>query len=202
VTVSPRRLKSSTLLAIVAVSALILLAWTQSWFTVALSGADTSKTSISVAGGVAAPALSALSLAGLALVAALAISGPALRMLFGVLELAIGAGVVAASLVAIGSPVAASASAVTRVTGLAGSASVAHLVASVSQSAWPWLAVALGAIAAALGIVVLLTARRWPGSAGRYQPVRPAESPAESPNSPNRVSDWDELSGGSDPTSR
>ncbi len=203
---SPKRVKSTTLLAIVAVSALTLLAWTQSWFTVALSGADTSKTSIAVAGSVAAPALSALSLAGLALAAALAISGPALRMLFGVLELAIGAGVVVSSLVAIGSPVAASASAVTRVTGLSGSASVAHLVTSVSQSAWPWVAVVFGVIAAALGTVVLLTARRWPGSAGRYQSVRSGESrgesPAEGTKSPDRVSDWDELSGGSDPTSR
>lgn len=195
---SARRLKSSTLLAVVAVSALTLLAWTQSWFTVALSGTDASTTSISVAGSVAAPALSALSLAGLALVAALAISGPVLRMLFGVLELALGAGVVLSSLAAIGSPVAASASAVTKVTGLSGAASVAHLVTSVSPSAWPWVAVALGAIAAALGVVVLLTTRRWPGSTGRYQSA-PA---AENRKSPNRVSDWDELSGGSDPTSR
>lgn len=195
---SPKRLKSVTLLAIVAVSALTLLAWTQTWFTIGLSGTDTATTSIAVAGSVAAPALSALSLAGLALVAALAISGRMLRMLFGVLELALGAGVVLSSLVAIGSPVAASASAVTKATGLSGAASVAHLVTSVTPTAWPWVAVALGVLAALLGAVVSSTTRRWPGSTGRYQQV----SPAESRKTPNRVSDWDELSGGSDPTSR
>lgn len=193
-----RRLKSGTLLALVAVSGLTLLAWTQSWFTVVLAGVDASEGTVSVVGSVAAPALAALGLAGLALVAALAISGPVLRMLFGVFELGIGAGVVLSGLVAIGSPVAASASAVTKVTGLSGAESIAHLVTSVSQSAWPWVAVVLGAVSAALGVIVLLTARRWPGSTTRYQSVNPDENR----KSPNRVSDWDELSGGSDPTSR
>ncbi|MEO6944451.1 MAG: Trp biosynthesis-associated membrane protein [Lacisediminihabitans sp.] len=197
-TVSARRLKSSTLLAIVVVSGLTLLAWTQIWFTVTVSGTDTATPSLSVAGSVAAPALSALSLAGLALVAALAISGPVLRMLFGVLEMALGAGVAVSSLLAIGSPVAASASAVTKATGLSGEASVAHLVTSVGQSAWPWVAVALGVLSALLGLIVLVTTRRWPGSTGRYQ----AMNPTERRDSRNRVSDWDELSGGSDPTSR
>lgn len=196
--VSAKRLKAITLLAILAVSALTLLAWTQSWFTVELLGEETAKSSIPVAGSVAAPALSALSLAGLALVAALAISGPVLRMLFGVLELALGAGVVLSSLVAIGSPVVASASAVTKATGVSGTASIADLVSSVEQSAWPWVVVVLGALAGALGLLVLLTTRRWPGSTGRYQSVQPAEGR----ESANRVSDWDELSGGSDPTSR
>lgn len=195
---SGRRLKSTALLAGVVASALTLLAWTQDWFTITVSGTDTTSSTVSVSGGVAAPDLSALSLAGLALVAALAISGPVLRTVFGVLQLAIGLGAVASSLVAIASPVAASAAAVTKTTGVSGATSVAKLVASVDQSAWPWAAVVLGAITALIGVFVVVTTRRWPGSGTRYQPARFEES-AESANP---VSDWDQLSGGADPTSR
>ena len=114
---SPRRLKSMTLLAGVLASALTLLAWTQEWFALTVTSTGTSVATLSVAGSTAAPDLSALSLAGFALVAALAISGPVLRLAFGILQTAIGICIVASGLVAIGSPVASSASAVTKATG-------------------------------------------------------------------------------------
>lgn len=195
---TPRRLKSMTLLSSIVTSGLILLAWTQDWFTLAVSGTDTSTSTLSVAGSTAAPDLSALSLAGLALVAALAIAGPVLRIVFGVLQLAIGLAVMASSLVAIGSPVAASTAAVTKATGVSGAHSVAALVASVSSSAWPWVAVVLGAVTVVIGVFSIFTVRRWPGTTRRYESV-PAGNRDKTGSS---VSDWDELSGGSDPTSR
>lgn len=193
-----RRLKSLTLLGGIVASALTLMAWTQPWFTLAVTTTDTAKTTLSIPGSTAAPDLSALSLAGLALVAALAISGPVLRIVFGVLQLAIGGGVVASTLVALGSPVAASSSIITKATGVSGTASVAQLVTSSSTTAWPWLAVVLGVAAALLGVFTVVTARRWPGPARRYE----ATQDTQSSRSTGPVSDWDELSGGSDPTSR
>ena len=195
---SPRRLKSMTLLAGVLASALTLLAWTQEWFALTVTSTGTSVATLSVAGSTAAPDLSALSLAGFALVAALAISGPVLRLAFGILQTAIGIGIVASGLVAIGSPVASSASAVTKATGVSGAASVAKLVTSVSPAAWPWIAVALGAVTALIGLFTIFTARRWPGATKRYEPVLLEEGG----ESASPVSDWDQLSGGGDPTSR
>lgn len=52
---TPRRLKSMTLLSSIVTSGLILLAWTQDWFTLAVSGTDTSTSTLSVAGSTAAP---------------------------------------------------------------------------------------------------------------------------------------------------
>jgi hypothetical protein len=179
-------------------SALTLIAWTQLWFTVSVNETTTSTMAIAVTGDLAAPALSAFSLAGLALVAALTISGTVLRIVLGVLQFAIGAGVVASTAAALANPVAASASAVTKVTGVSGSHSVAALVETSSQTAWPWLALVFGALTAAVGVVVAITGRRWPGSSRRYQAI--ADTDQE--DSSNPVSDWDRLSGGSDPTSR
>jgi hypothetical protein len=196
--VTGRRLKVQSLVAGILFSALTLIAWTQLWFTVSVNETTTSTLAIAVTGDLAAPALSAFSLAGLALVAALTISGTVLRIVLGVLQFAIGAGVVASAAAALANPVAASASAVTKVTGVSGSRSVAALVETSSQTAWPWLALVFGALTAAVGIVIAITGRRWPGSSRRYQAI--ADTDQE--NSSNPVSDWDRLSGGSDPTSR
>ncbi|WP_349898041.1 Trp biosynthesis-associated membrane protein [Parafrigoribacterium soli] len=195
---SARRLKSIALIGGILTSGLTLLAWTQSWFTLDVSTTDAARARISVAGSVAAPDLSALSLAGLALVAALAISGPALRIVFGAIEIAIGAGVAVSSIAAMASPVAASTAAVTKATGVSGTASVARLVASTEPSVWPVIAVVLGCLTALVGLFTIITWRRWPGSARRYE----ASPDARSMRSSGPVSDWDSLSGGEDPTSR
>lgn len=195
---SGRRLKSVGLLGGLVVSGLTLLTWTGQWFSVKLGASGSGTTTLSVAGGVAAPGLIALALAGLALVAALAIAGPVFRIVLGVLQALLGFTVAFSSIVALANPVAASSAAVTAATGVSGTASVSALVLSVSQTAWPWIAVVVGVGTIGLGVFVLASARHWPGSSRRYQPVtfEPAEPGA------NAVSDWDTLSGGSDPTSR
>ena len=138
-TVTPRRLKSTSILAGLALSALTMLAWTQVWFTVTLE-----SRAVAIAGDVAAPALAALALSGLALAAALAIAGPVFRVILGALQAAIGALVVTSAAIALADPIAASAAAVTAVTGVSGADSVAALVLDVSATAWPlspsWLA--------------------------------------------------------------
>ena len=70
-----RRLKTLLLVTAVLADALILAAWTQTWLSISLVGVGPHSGALDVVGSVAAPALSALALAGLALVAALAIAG-------------------------------------------------------------------------------------------------------------------------------
>jgi hypothetical protein len=196
--VTGRRLKVLSLVAGIIFSAFTLVAWTQLWFTDSVSETTTSRLALAVTGDVAAPSLSAFSLAGLALVAALTIAGPVLRIVLGILQFAIGAGIVASTAAALANPVAASANAVTKVTGISGSHSVAALVGATTETAWPWLALVFGALTALLGIVIAVSGRRWPGSSRRYQTAQAGEQEISS----NPVSDWDRLSGGNDPTSR
>ena len=195
---SASRLKLSIVLAGTALSGLTFLAWGQAWFLVTLSSEAAADQVIEVSGDVAAPALAALSLAGLALVGALSIAGPIFRIVLGALETAIGFSVVLSAALALLSPVAASTPLVTKATGVSGVDSVASLVTEVSQTAWPILALVLGAGMCALGIVIIATWRRWPRASRKYQAAR-FEPDTTSDAS---MSDWDTLSDGTDPTSR
>ncbi len=208
---TPRRLKNTTLLAAIVLSGLALLTWTGEWFSLTLRETATGHPVLSVTGDVAAPALIALALASLALVAALAISGPFFRIVLGVLQVVIGFTVTLSAILAVSNPVHASEAAISAVTGVGGSKSIAALVTAVSQSAYPVIAIAVGILTAMLGVVVLVTGRRWPGSSGRYRQPVVLEDPEAATGSDDSgpedaaahaVSDWDTLSGGSDPTSR
>jgi len=192
-----RRLKALTLLAGVAIAGLSMLAWTGSWFAVRLASAQSAPpagSEVAVTGGTAAPALIALSLAGLAIVAALALAGRAFRAVLAVLHALIGACVLLSAILALADPLKASAPALTKATGIAGTASLRTLVSSVESSPWPWVAIASGVLAVALGILILVTGRRWPASSRRYTRFA-AEDGRHS-----AVDDWDELSEGIDPT--
>lgn len=183
-----RRLKLLVIVAAALFGGLILIAWTQQWFVLTL----TSGQSLPVAGQVAAPALSALGLASLALAAALSIAGRVFRVVLGVVEVLIGALVAASAIAALSDPVTASVATVTAAVGESGVDAVAALVASVSVGAWACLAVAFGALSALVGIAVLATTTRWPGQTRKYE-TGPAD--AATP-----AGTWDALSEGRDPT--
>lgn len=202
------RLKLPVIIATVAGSALGLLSWSQTWFDLRLADAPAQGggEAIAVAGSVASPALAALSLAGLALVAALAIAGPAVRVVLGILEVVLGGCLVLATALTLGSPVAAVAPAVTDATGVTGAEPTAELVASVAATGWPAAAVVGGVLLVVAGLVVLVTGTRWPASSRRYRGARLAETSGARLGdgaraaSDRAIDDWDELSRGDDPT--
>jgi len=193
-----RRLKTTLLVSAVLFDALILASWTQSWLSISLVGLGPHSGALDVVGSVAAPALSALALAGLALVAALAIAGPVFRIILGSLETVIGACVAYSAIAVLVSPATAGAAAVTEATGVAGSQSTVDLVAATSLTAWPMITVALGVLLALAGIATVLTHRGWPGPSRKYQAVQFAQ--AETAPSADPVGAWDDLSRGDDPT--
>ncbi|WP_227497379.1 Trp biosynthesis-associated membrane protein [Planctomonas psychrotolerans] len=198
-----RRLKSLAILAGLALGALVLLAWSQQWFTLTLVG-DV-PTEIGVPGAVAAPALSALALASLALAAALSIAGIVFRVILGALQILLGACVALSAVLAIADPISAGARTVTDTTGVDGQASIAALVTASAATAWPGVTLALGVLLALQGVGILATARRWPAGSRRYaaasteSPLRFA--PVDDDSAPrDRFTDWDTLSEGQDPT--
>jgi uncharacterized membrane protein (TIGR02234 family) len=207
--VTAARMKLPILVATILGSGLALLSWSQAWYELELADAAAtgSGDAIAVPGSVASPALAALGLAGLALAGALAIAGPGIRIVLGVLETLLGGCVLLAAGISLGDPVAAVAPAVTDATGVSGSGPTAELVAAANATVWPAVAVAGGVLLVIAGIAVLVTGTRWPASSRRYRGARLADADEprsagdrERAASDRAIDDWDELSRGDDPT--
>jgi uncharacterized membrane protein (TIGR02234 family) len=193
-----RSTKLPSILLGLALSGLVLLAYTQTWIHVTANSPSGGIVEVTATGSAAAPALSALALAGLALFGAITIAGPLFRVILGALEILLGASVILSAILATTDPVAAAAGAVTKSTGVDGTESVRGIVEGSSMTAWPWVALVGGVAMVALGLAVVVTSRTWPGPTRRYQTVRlVAEDGTTDP-----VVAWDTLTTGSDPTER
>lgn len=195
-----RRARLLAVVVTVACGAIGVISSTQIWLTVTLD--DGAGNVLEVPGASAVPVLTPLSLAVMALGAALSIVGPVLRYVFGALSVLIGA-VLAwqTARVAFEHPVGAVASVVTEATGIAGESSVADLVASISPSAWPIAALVAWVVLVVTGAFTLATARTWAGSGRRYRTGDSAHSAAAAGSRPHdAIDDWDDLSRGEDPT--
>ena len=200
---APRRIKPTLILAVIAASGLALLAWTQVWATVRLAADGTTQQVLDVTGSTAAPGLTALALAGLALAGALTIAGVVIRFILGLLEALLGVSVILSAALALADPIGASAAAVTAATGIAGADSTRSAVSSAALTFWPFLALAAGILMLLLGLAVCVTARRWPGPTTRYESTRlePVTDSSTSQGRPrDAVDDWDGLTRGDDPT--
>ncbi|MBM7504883.1 Trp biosynthesis-associated membrane protein [Agromyces aurantiacus] len=199
----PERMKLPAILGILAGSGLALLSWSQTWFEVVLvaGAAAGGATTLEVGGAVASPAIAALALAGLALAGALAIAGPLIRLVLGLLAVVLGGCLVLAASLSMADPVGAASGAIAEATGVAGAEPTAALVDRLTQTAWPVVAVVGGALVALAGLAVVVTGRAWPTSRRYGGGTRLAADGAQpAPASDRAVDDWDGLSRGDDPT--
>jgi hypothetical protein len=187
-----QRLRLSVILSGLLLSGLTLIAWTQPWVTVVVTGGPT----LAVGGDIAAPALSTLSLAGLALVAALTVAGRIFRVVLGVLEAFLGGLIAYSGITALADPVVAAAPSITEVTGISGVESIRALVSSSAVTAWPAICVVLGLLLVGLAATLIATTKKWPVSGRKYQAVRIEPDGGDR----SSVESWDALSGGNDPT--
>jgi uncharacterized membrane protein (TIGR02234 family) len=197
-----RRSRLLAVLAALAAGALGVISSTQTWLVVTLD--DGGRHELAVPGAAAVPVLAPLSLAVLALGAALSIVGLVLRYVFGVLTvtIAVTLGFLSAQ-VAFATPIAAVASTVTAATGITGADAVDALVATVVATPWPALTLAATVVLLAAGVLILVTARTWGRSGRRYESDAAATAPdaAEAASRPHDAIDsWDDLSRGTDPT--
>lgn len=195
-----RRGKLLAILAIIAAGALGTISSTQTWITVSLG--EGPHAALAVPGAAAIPVLAPLSLAVLALGAALSIAGRILRICFGAATLVFSiilAGLTGAVVFDAGARHVASV--VTEATGITGEDAVADLVQKITLTAWPALTLALWIILAAAGILTLATGSRWT-SGGRRYVVADASGTAAASRPHDAIDDWDDLSRGDDPTTR
>lgn len=193
-----RRARSTAVLAMLLAGAIGVISSTQTWIDVTLD--DGAQQTLAVPGSDALPVLTPLSLAALALGAALSIVGPVLRYVFGALGLLIAAFVgVGAAQTIVATPVAATAATVTDATGISGTDAVASLVTDMSLTPWPLITLLAQIVLAAAAVFTVVTARRWTSGASRkYRTTAEAGGDAGRPH--DAIDSWDDLSRGDDPT--
>lgn len=190
-----QRGRSISVLGFLLAGAVGIISSTQTWFTVARADATED---ILVPGASALVLLAPLSLAVLALGAALSISGPVIRLIFGIVAAATALMLGWSTLqLLVANPVDAVSTTVTEVTGLAGGEAVNNVVVSISPSAWPYIALVGWAILLIASVVVLATWRKWKAGGRRYRTDH-LEVAHDGPI--DAVDSWDELSRGTDPT--
>lgn len=196
-----RRARLIAVLITLATGAVGVISATQTWLTVMLAGG--AQQTIDVPGAEAVPVLAPLSLAVLALGAALSIVGLVLRIAFGVLTVMIALALaVPSTAVAVATPVSAVAAAVTAATGIAGDDAIGVLVASIIATPWPWTTVVCSAILCVAGVFTLATARTWTRGGRRFESdaAPQTETPPRASRPFDAIDSWDELSRGEDPT--
>lgn len=193
-----RRARSMSVLAMLLAGAIGVISSTQTWIDVTLD--DGAQQTLAVPGAEALPVLTPLSLAALALGAALSIVGPVLRYVFGALGLAIAALVGFGTVqMLVDTPVSATAATVTDATGISGTDAVAALVSNLSLTPWPAVTLLAQVVLAAASVFTLVTARGWTSGASRkYRTATEAGADTGRPH--DAIDSWDDLSRGDDPT--
>ncbi len=185
------------------VAGVIMLSWTQTWFTVDLHAGAAVTSTVDADGAAVVPQYTALAIASLALFLAMTIAGRVLRVVLACVEILLGVGVVVSGVTALGDPIAAAKGAVGEVAGVSDLAAVRRVVSGVDVSLWPAVGIAGGVLAVLLGIVVIVVQRAWPGPSRKYGAATAgaaADARAKAPVERDAVVDWDDLSAGVDPT--
>ncbi|WP_210505667.1 Trp biosynthesis-associated membrane protein [Naasia sp. SYSU D00057] len=178
-------------------AAVLLAAANTPWFTVTLRpGGDP----IEVGGAAAAPALNGIALAVVACVGALSLAPKVLRWITAAVLALLGIGAGYAASAALADPLGAAERSVSAVSGVAGRESVEALVAAITPTAWPAIAVAGGAMVLLFALGIAVTAGRWPGAARSYG-TGTGTAAAAVPAAAAPSDTWDALSRGADPTS-
>ncbi|MBP1325509.1 putative membrane protein (TIGR02234 family) [Leucobacter exalbidus] len=185
------RAKPLTLGLLAIAGAVALGAGSQPWVTFSLEAGSTEQST----GHDLNAALSPIALAIIAAALALTIAGPIFRRVLGVLITGLGVGATALAFGVVADPAAATATRVTELTGLAGHAGMDAIVGE-ALTVWPWVTIVAGVISALAGLFVVVTSGRWASAGRKYD-----TSAAQQPTGPrDRISDWEALSAGEDPT--
>ncbi|MDM7890315.1 Trp biosynthesis-associated membrane protein [Curtobacterium caseinilyticum] len=200
---TPARSRPLVVVAGLAVAGIVMLSWTQTWFTVHLQAGSAVVPRVVADGAAVVPQYTALAIASLALFLALTIAGRVLRIVLAAVEVLLGVAVVATGVAALSDPVGASKGAVGKVAGVSDADAVRRVVERVDVTAWPAVGIAGGVLAVLLGVVVFVVQRSWPGPTRKYAAATAgaaADARTAAPTERDAITDWDDLSAGSDPT--
>lgn len=191
-----RRGRSMSVIGFVLAGGIGIISSTQTWLSI--QRADAGEP-ILVPGADALALLAPLSLAVLALGAALAIVGIVLRYLFAALALLAGALLIWwTAEILLNTPESAYGPTVTETTGLAGGTAVADVIATITPSFWPFFALFGWALLVLTALFVLITAKQWKSGGKRFRTDTTSQEDAD--GTVDAIDSWDDLSRGTDPT--
>ena len=187
------RTKWTLVLIVAAAGAAALLAGTQPWVSFSLAEGNVDE---AVTGHAVNPALSPVAIAAIIAALVISLAGRVFRWVLSTLIVLLGVGICWGAWAMLGDPIRAVRSRVAELTGLTGSVVDAEVTAVATP--WPVVTIALGALICIGGLAMLVTSRRWRTSDRRYRST--AERHPQAAVEPDRISDWDALSDGEDPT--
>lgn len=176
-----------------------LLTSVQSWFDIAFVPGAATVERLAVTGQQISPALTMISLAALAAALVLTIAGKAFRRVIGVLVVALGGGLSYAGVRALTDPLEGASGSLEEVSGISGEAQ-SSLIESMSVSIWPTITVIVGGLLAIAGLLVLIFSPRWKVAGRKYETAGAARPRGATAPTDDRISEWDALSDGDDPT--
>ncbi|KIP52465.1 hypothetical protein SD72_09535 [Leucobacter komagatae] len=185
---------------VVLTGAVALLSSVQEWIDIAFHPGAATIEHLSVTGQQISPALTLIALAALASALVLTIAGRGFRRVIGLLIVILGGGLSYAGVRALIDPFDGASGPIAQVSGITGTAQ-STLVESFNVSVWPTVTVVVGALLALAGVLVLVFGQRWKAAGRKYEsgsgPARPRSATAPTDD---RISEWDALSDGGDPT--
>lgn len=187
------RAKPIMLLAVAATGALALLGGSQTWVSFMIDSTHSVET---VVGNDVNQAVTPVAIALIAAALALTIAGAVFRRVLGVLVALLGIGIVALTVPALTAPLDAIGARVTDLTGITGAATIDAVVWH-DVGVWVWVTIAAGALALFAGVAVLGFGGTWASGGRKYES---ASRQGPQSGAPDRISDWDALSGGDDPS--
>lgn len=192
-----RRARMLAVLGLLASGGIGTIASTQTWIEVILADAGDP---LQVSGADALPLLAPLSLAVLALGAALSIAGNVLRQVIGALGLAAAVVLISGTVPLLSAPpISSVAPALTEATGISGDTTLSGIVDALEPTAWPMIAIVVWTVLALASVLILATAHRWQAGGRRYRQSEGA-APHSDAEPLDPIDSWDELSQGTDPT--
>lgn len=183
--------KSTHILVGIALTGMLLLTATQTWWTMSIA----QGTNITVQGSTAVSALVAIGVALLALCAALSLCGRLSARTLSILETLFALAGGALMLIAAHDPIAASRPVLATATGVSGVETLRTLVESTRTSAWLVVTFVVLVLIAAHGVQGWIVSARWTAPSGYKRRRRVVVVDLE-----DSASVWDALSDGDDPT--
>jgi len=201
--------KRNTIFGLVAAMIVAMLSASQVWIVVSLKPQIAIVDQVHVSGSQAAPIVFAVSVAALAMTLVIAISSQVLRLVLLSVSALLGAGIVLFTVRAITDVVASSQSELSAVLGLAGKETLLSQIDEISVSAFPWVTMLGGIVFSIVALLALSPSKTWKGSGRRYsrsesEPMAASLGSSESSGevtSDDRISEWDALTDGDDPSS-
>lgn len=191
--------KRTVVFGVLIAAVIVIAAASQTWVQLTLDPSVTPQANMAVSGVDANKAITPIVIALLVGGIVLSIAGKVFRIVLGVLIALLSASAGWAAISVLRFPVAAASGQLTEISGITGGAEQ-DIVVTHATTVWPWVSVVGAVLGVIFGVFVVFFGHRWKVAGQKYSRDRVATKQTSDDAEPDRISDWDRLSDGEDPT--